>query len=523
MSSPYVAPATLEQYYSSVSEKSQVSLLHPTSPIFTSAGRYESTECTTPVGRIIQPGLFCYAKESSTPGLPEGWTTHIQPEGQRYFAHDTGRVVTDAYMYNPSVRAKIMHFAAVVAKILEEQSIHLPDSAELYLSPEEDEADGCGYYIADHASHTISWLEPVDSESMGIPNSVSESNLRFSLEELYWSHIELFPSHRIKSLHLGLDELISVFIQGESDQRTSQTSTFPYSAEQSKHHIRILQHAENITSPHTIWVIARLWVVIARHRQETYYAQERARLDRTQRILDLPMEKQRVRKAIFSATSRLLFGVPQIYVEQLETMWSDSLVYLNIWHDFMVAAQAEWRQYLTWSLGMSIINLLFFLVPGASSTLAGLSLACCAGAAIAAVTLLTCHHTTSIRTLDDATPLLIASRANQHRGVGLSFALPRALFLWATFLAGGQGLVWLARASSVYVIAALGWTTRAIAVSKSVKDLVSVERDTSVFVLFGAFAVLTVVAVLIRRRWDSPTRSWFRREEADQERDIEKA
>lgn len=86
----------------------------------------------------------------------------------------------------------------------------------------------------------------------------------------------------------------------------------------------------------------------ARHRQETYYAQEQARLDRTQRVLDLPMTRQRVRNTLFSATSRLLFGVPRVYQRQLEKLWSDSLVYLYDWHDFMVATQAEWRQYLTW-------------------------------------------------------------------------------------------------------------------------------------------------------------------------------
>lgn len=92
--------------------------------------------------------------------------------------------MTNAYIYTKSTQEKILHYAKVVAEILDQKDIHLPDSAELYLSPREDdenyENDGCDYYIADHASHTISWLEPVETEDIGIAHSVSESNLRAS-------------------------------------------------------------------------------------------------------------------------------------------------------------------------------------------------------------------------------------------------------------------------------------------------------------------------------------------------------
>ena len=166
------------------------------------------------------------------------------------------------------------------------------------------------------------------------------------------------------------------------------------------------------------------------------------RLDRSQKVVTEGQDD--TGSALFSLTSRLLLGVPAVYVQKLDATWSDKLVYVHVWRDFLTSAQDEWRQHLTWvrpctaharsnrclippsspsqqSLGMSMsvllppylrpactdlvfhsINLLFLVVPEASSEIAGLSLLCCAIASIAALGLLTYHHTTCVRSPDHA-------------------------------------------------------------------------------------------------------------------------
>lgn len=137
-------------------------------------------------------------------------------------------------------------------------------------------------------------------------------------------------------------------------------------------------------------MVARIWGAIVRSRHQIHYGQEHARLDRNQHIID----EEEGQGILFSIASRILLGVPANFAKQLERTWSDNLVYVHVWHDFMTAAQNEWRQHFNWSLGMSIVNLLLLLVPSASSELAGLSLACCGLSAIAALALLTQHHST---------------------------------------------------------------------------------------------------------------------------------
>ncbi len=79
-----------------------------------------------------------------------------------------------------------------------------------------------------------------------------------ALEEQYWQHVEYFPSHEVPEMSLSANELTEIFIQGQCgmaldhlkglelslillDQMTSNTSTFPYNADQCKTFIQILR------------------------------------------------------------------------------------------------------------------------------------------------------------------------------------------------------------------------------------------------------------------------------------------
>lgn len=85
----------------------------------------------------------------------------------------------------------------------------------------------------------------------------------YTLGDLYWQHVEQFPSHSPNGLSLAVDDLIAIFIHGQGDHMTSENSTFPYVAKECKNFIRILEGAkQRLDHPGSICVVARLWSVI---------------------------------------------------------------------------------------------------------------------------------------------------------------------------------------------------------------------------------------------------------------------
>ena len=79
-------------------------------------------------------------------------------------------------MHSEAVREKILRFAVVVCKTLESKEVTLPGSVELYLVPS-DSDDTCLYYFADHAPHSVFWLDEVDVYQLDLPEVISESHL----------------------------------------------------------------------------------------------------------------------------------------------------------------------------------------------------------------------------------------------------------------------------------------------------------------------------------------------------------
>ena len=83
--------------------------------------------------------------------------------------------------------------------------------------------------------------------------------LGYGLEELYWSHVEFYPSHAgipmdgVVDLLLNTlvhaqggsctrnDSLILVFLKPAPDALTSSVSTFPYSAEESARFAKLIK------------------------------------------------------------------------------------------------------------------------------------------------------------------------------------------------------------------------------------------------------------------------------------------
>ncbi|KAM5533995.1 hypothetical protein V8D89_012315 [Ganoderma adspersum] len=441
---------------------SPVLRLLPTVP--TSTKRYDPpTKKISPGNLLIPAGRFGYAKEPEPPYLPHGWTAHIQPEGQVYFACDSKpRIVTDAQMYSESAREHVLRCVVTVFKTLESKDILLPESAEVYIMPL-DYDDACLYYFVDHASRALFWLEEIEVADLGLVEVISESHLALVLQEQYWTHVEQFPSHRFESLNLAVDELIAIFIHGEGDQMTSVGSTFAYTAKQAKQYTRILKDArEHLAYAPSVCIVARLWGVVARVRYQTFFAQERARLDRAQRVLDIPDTN---RGRIFSVASHLLYQIPAARAQELERLYLDNLVYMHAWADFVQRSRNEWKEHLPLIFGVAIIDLLFMLLPGSSGHLAAVSLFCCAVAAGACLALLARFENINTRDPVDAVPYLDAAKLSyDFAPTALVLALPRGMFYHAAALVPAQALAWLARSTHIYVAIAVGATLVCLAI-----------------------------------------------------------
>jgi hypothetical protein len=70
----------------------------------------------------------------------------------------------------------ILGFAKQIEELILERNIVLGDSAELFLQIDDDDPQSCGYYLVDHTSRTIFWLEDVSMEDLGIPPVISASH-----------------------------------------------------------------------------------------------------------------------------------------------------------------------------------------------------------------------------------------------------------------------------------------------------------------------------------------------------------
>ena len=79
-------------------------------------------------------------------------------------------------MYDEKVQEQVLSWASVIVGVLREKRISLPPTAEIYINISEDQ-ETCFYYIADHATKTIAWLEAVSTEDICVRPAVSDEHL----------------------------------------------------------------------------------------------------------------------------------------------------------------------------------------------------------------------------------------------------------------------------------------------------------------------------------------------------------
>lgn len=136
----------------------------------------------------------------------------------------------------------VYYWSDEIVNMFGEIGVPLSDSYELYLEFDEDELS-CGYYIVDHSKRCIFWLEPVSTEDVGMNPAFSVEHIRksttsftaleivadpmtcppvsgYGLEEMYWSHVEFYPSHAGIPMNGVVDLLLNTLVHAQGGSCT---------------------------------------------------------------------------------------------------------------------------------------------------------------------------------------------------------------------------------------------------------------------------------------------------------------
>jgi hypothetical protein len=282
-------------------------------------------------------------------------------------------------------------------------------------------------------------LETIDTISVRLPHSFSSGHLQYSLEENYWIHVELFPETASQYSAIALNELLATFLHARADGLTSETPTFPYTANQCHDFIELLQRSkDHASSSYITTYVARLWATVANHRFFIHFGEDHCRLSSDQAILEAPDSKESLVLAVLSKT--LLFGLPNRHKARFERLWVDQLAYTSPWRKHVSETAEDLKQMMSRTFALLLANALMrqsspFLALTNSSLLL-----CILGLIITFVLLqeqrrlIDTNASTAAVYLDDRN-----TKSCGFQPIAIVHSLPQALFVWALLLFLIQG------------------------------------------------------------------------------------
>jgi hypothetical protein len=412
--------------------------LKPTAPVLSK--RYSKSVKVDIQHLTIPAALFTDAVDPEPQYLPPGWRSCVHPEGALYF-HRVSQlnVVTGEDLSSVTASTHVYYWGDEIVKMFGEIGVPLSDSYELYLEFDQDELS-CGYYIVDHSKRCIFWLEPVSTGDVGMNPAFSIDHLRYGLEEMYWSHVEFFPSHAGIPMNGIVDLLLNTLVHAQGDALTSTVSTFPYSAEESARFTKLIKpYQGKEIDGHIICVIARLNSFIASHKSINHFGQAHCRLSRDQSILDLEPSHTHW---MSSALSRLLFGVPASFVDKFERLYLDTMVYTKDFREFFASCQEDRRLFINLSFGSVLMHFVLLSTGAGLGFLSPLGLFCGLVSIVSGVVLYSQHQETSQGSAGEGYSYLSERRHDIYgfQYLALLFSLPKAMFFWSVALFAPQVL-----------------------------------------------------------------------------------
>lgn len=219
-----------------------------------------------------------------------------------------------------------------------------------------------------------------------------------------------------------------------TDHMTSQTSTFPYSLEESKTFLDILLPTrERPVDGRILSLTARILSVISCNRYFTHYGQEQARLSRDSAIL----ESEGAEPGWSStAASAVTLKTQDFFLERLHTTFTDNYVYAVDWKKFMRQSLKKWQLAFMQSIALLALHIFAFFLP-VSQPLATLSTGALGLSVASSALLINRYQDMEETTANDGHAYLSQNR-RRFQQLSLTFAVPQALSLWGLFLMSAQ-------------------------------------------------------------------------------------
>ncbi|KAJ7439702.1 hypothetical protein B0H11DRAFT_2354990 [Mycena galericulata] len=320
----------------------------------------------------------------------DNWTPHRHPEGALYFMQQQNRLFTDEDLYDDAILAKVNACVSRIIVCLEDKKFFGPaDDIDIVLDLIEDPSETikCGYYLVDHSTRSIFWMDVFDISQLSswkrVPGMTSASHTSLILEHAYWlalhlwkssrQHCDLFPSARLPSAAI-VSELRDAIIHSAMDSLTSPTTTIPFAVDDL---LKMLTLTNAMTSggPRTksfgveidqgsSSALARLMSLFALERVNHLHGEYAARLDR--------------RKSVYGASpkrhywmvllSPLLFNAPNRHLRDLRAIFMDELVSQLSWKRLMEKVLLEWQDMTLYGSLILNANVGILAIPGSVNT-----------------------------------------------------------------------------------------------------------------------------------------------------------
>ncbi len=157
----------------------------------------------------------------SSHGVPSDWSSHVHPQGPRYYAHEIVfhtsantsspsnvfllQVFTEADIVVPEVLYVLTGFLDNIVSYICTKGISLPPKVDRFLDLRwfRDGTVNCGYYFADHIHRSVFWLDDVDVKALSISGVITTepSHLAHAMAARYWSVPTVYES---SFYHIGL-------------------------------------------------------------------------------------------------------------------------------------------------------------------------------------------------------------------------------------------------------------------------------------------------------------------------------
>ncbi|KAH7914528.1 hypothetical protein BJ138DRAFT_362852 [Hygrophoropsis aurantiaca] len=406
----------------------------------------------------LPPGTQDYSAKEH-----DGWTACIHPEGALYFFHSASRIYTDFDMRQPQAAETVQLCMKALQVELDKEDITLSASTDIMMDivPKVGKQWRCEYYLVNHDKRCIFWVHPMNTKHLvgHVQGITRVPQLRFAMETQYWQHVEYFP-HKQNLGEKIYKELSDIVVHANAEAITSSTYLAPFDKEELSKMLDLmsaLNDGREDDRPYFTCVIARLMRLFANIKFYNFCGQPGARLDADQSVY--AKSKSDSKTTLLKIMNPILFGAPEVHINDLQKVYVDDTVNHARWTDFTNNLYNEWNGFTIYSTVMLAVDVSFLAVPGVDpgnsqeQTLATiaiyLSTMNAVGSLVISLLLAGQSRTRGRESMENAATFMSRMTKTRLRteSLGIMYSLPYALLMW--------GMVWFIISLS-YTIACMG-------------------------------------------------------------------